>query len=139
MGDASERMTACATPVAFVSRPFCFRRVPRRLKLIPLTECRGVRKLIHQGEPMTKAAKRNHKSKSHGGHKQDPLVQSAVKLIDKAASLLKEGVVTGADKTAGARHAMKLKASSLVHKASLQLQDAIEEGAAALRKGLKKL
>ena len=88
---------------------------------------------------MTKAAKRNQKSKSHGDHKRDPLVLSAVKLIDKAASLLKEGVITGADKTAGARHAMKLKASTLVKKASVQLQEAIEGGATALRKGLKKL
>jgi hypothetical protein len=88
---------------------------------------------------MTKAAKVSRKSKNRGGDKRDPLVQSAVKLIDKAASLLKEGVITGADKTAEARHAMKLKASSLVNKASVQLQDAIKEGATALRKGLKKL
>ncbi len=88
---------------------------------------------------MTKAATSSRKSKGRGDQKRDPLVQSAVKLIDKAASLLKEGVITGADKTAGARHAMKLKASSLVNKASAQLQEAIAEGATALRKGLKKL
>lgn len=88
---------------------------------------------------MTTGARKTRNSKSRGGHKQEPLVQSAVQLIDKAASLLKEGVIAGADKTAGARHAMKVKASALVRKASVQLQHAIEEGATALRKGLRKL
>lgn len=88
---------------------------------------------------MTTGSRKTRKSKGHADHKQEPLVQSAVQLIDKAAALLKEGVITGADKTAGARHAVKVKASSLVRKASLQLQHAIEDGAAALRKGLRKL
>ena len=85
---------------------------------------------------MTKTAKRTHKSK---GHEREPLVQSAVKLIDQAASLLKEGVIASAGKTAKSRHAMKVKASSLVNQASVKLTHAIQKGATAVRKGLKKL
>ncbi|OHE76396.1 MAG: hypothetical protein A2107_09525 [Verrucomicrobia bacterium GWF2_62_7] len=88
---------------------------------------------------MAKAAKKSSKSKRPAADNKDPLVQSAVKLIDQAASLLKEGVITSAGKTARARHAMKVKASSLVNQASDKLTDAIQEGAAAFRKGLKKL
>ena len=88
---------------------------------------------------MAKASKKSTKTKKPAAGNKDPLVQSAVKLIDQAASLLKEGVITSAGKTAKARHAMKVKASSLVNQASNKLLDAIEEGAASLRKGLKKL
>ena len=85
---------------------------------------------------MTKTAKTSRKSK---GHEREPLVQSAVKLIDQAASLLKEGVIASAGKTAKSRHAMKVKASSLVNQASDKLTDAIRDGSTALRKGLTKL
>lgn len=88
---------------------------------------------------MAKAAKKSSKSKRPTADNKDPLVQSAVRLIDQAASLLKEGVITSAGKTAKARHAMKVKASLLVNQASDKLTDAIQEGAAAFRKGLKKL
>lgn len=88
---------------------------------------------------MAKAAKKSSKSKRPATGNKDPLVQSAVRLIDQAASLLKEGVITSAGKTAQARHAMKVKASLLVNQASDKLTDAIQEGAAAFRKGLKKL
>ena len=85
---------------------------------------------------MTTTAKKSRKSK---GHQREPLVQSAVKLIDQAASLLKEGVITSAGKTAKSRHAMKVKASLLVNQASAKLSHAIQKGATAVRKGLKKL
>jgi gamma-glutamyl phosphate reductase len=87
---------------------------------------------------MAKASKKSGKAKSPAVNK-DPLVQSALKLIDQAATLLKDGVITSAGKTAKARYAMKVKASSLVNRASDKLTDAIQEGAATLRKGLKKL
>ena len=87
---------------------------------------------------MAKTAKKSGKAKSSAGSK-DPLVQSAVKLIDQAAALLKDGVIAGAGSTAKARHAVKVKASSLVNQASIKLTDAIEEGATALRKGLRNL
>ncbi|MBI5687051.1 MAG: hypothetical protein HZC54_18430 [Verrucomicrobia bacterium] len=88
---------------------------------------------------MAKAAKKSGKAKSPAAGNKDPLVQSAVKLIDQAAALLKDGVITSAGQTAKARHAMKVKASSLVNQASVKLTNAIEEGAASLRKGLKNL
>ena len=88
---------------------------------------------------MAKATKKSGGAKSAARASKEPLVQSAIKLIDQAAGLLKEGVVTGADKTAAARHAMKVKASSLVNQASDKLTDAIRDGSTALRKGLTKL
>ena len=88
---------------------------------------------------MAKAAKKSGKAKSPAAGSKDPLVQSALKLIDQAATLLKDGVIAGAGQTAKARHAMKVKASSLVNQASVKLTDAIEEGTSALRKGLKNL
>ncbi|MBI5820536.1 MAG: hypothetical protein HZA88_16335 [Verrucomicrobia bacterium] len=88
---------------------------------------------------MAKAAKKSGKTKHSAACNKDPLVQSAVKLIDQAAALLKDGVITSAGKTAKARHAMKVKASALVNQASVKLTDAIDQGAAALRKGLKNL
>lgn len=88
---------------------------------------------------MAKATKRSVKAKNPAAGSKDPLVQSAVKLIDQAATLLKDGVTASAGKTAKARHAMKVKASLLVNQASVKLTNAIDEGAAALRKGLKNL
>lgn len=87
---------------------------------------------------MAKASKKSGKAKNPAGNK-DPLVQSAIKLIDRAAALLKDGVVASAGRTAKTRHAVKVKASSLVSQASVKLTDAIEEGTAALRKGLRHL
>ena len=88
---------------------------------------------------MAKAARKSGTAKRATGGSKDPLVQSAVKLIDQAASLLKDGVIASAGKTAAARHAMKVKASSLVSQAADKLTDAIKDGSAALRKGLTKL
>jgi gamma-glutamyl phosphate reductase len=88
---------------------------------------------------MAKAAKKCSKAQRPAAGSNDPLVQSAIKLIDQAASLLKDGVITSAGKTVKARHAVKVKASALVNQASAKLTDAIEQGATALRKGLKNL
>lgn len=88
---------------------------------------------------MAKAARKSGTAKRTASASKDPLVQSAVKLIDQAAALLKDGVITGAGKTAATRHAMKVKASSLVNQASDKLTEAIQHGASALRKGLTKL
>ncbi len=88
---------------------------------------------------MAKAAKKSSTTKHTASASKDPLVQSAVKLIDQAAALLKDGVVTGAGKTASVRHAAKVKASALVSQASDKLTEAIQQGATAIRKGLTKL
>jgi hypothetical protein len=88
---------------------------------------------------MAKATRKSGSAKRTARQTKDPLVQSAVKLIDQAATLLKDGVITGADKTAATRHAMKVKASSLVGQAADKLAQAIQDGASALRKGLTKL
>ncbi|MBI4023940.1 MAG: hypothetical protein HY360_03105 [Verrucomicrobia bacterium] len=87
---------------------------------------------------MAACTKKSSKSKSYCPES-DPLVNSAVKLIDQAASLLKRGILTGAEKSADTRHTVKVKASHLVNEASEKLQDAIDKGASTLRKGLRKL
>ena len=67
------------------------------------------------------------------------LADSAVKLIDQAASLLKKGVLTGAEKSVVARQNAKKKAMSLVNKATKELDKALKEGSNVLRKGIRKL
>lgn len=88
---------------------------------------------------MAATAKKTNKEKTSAAGANDPLIQSAVKLIDQAATLLKDGLVIGAGKSAEARHAIKVKASSLVTQASGKLTDAIQQGANDLNKRLKKL
>ena len=88
---------------------------------------------------MTVRSHQRRKSGCDGRTVRDPLVQSALKLIDQAAGLLKKGVVVGAGGSAEVRHRMKLRASTLVGRAAEQLQDAIGQGAAALRKKIRKL
>ena len=88
---------------------------------------------------MAKATKKTNTPKTSTAGVNDPLVQSAVKLIDQAATLLKDGVIVGAGKSAEARHAIKVKASALVTQASGKLTDAIQQGADVLNKRLRKL
>ncbi len=83
----------------------------------------------------TKRASKRTREKSNA----DAFSHSALKLIDQAASLLKQGVKVGAKQGASVHQEVKKKALSLVNAATRHLNKAIERGSGSIRKGLRKL
>lgn len=69
----------------------------------------------------------------------DNLTEQALKFVDEAAALLRTGIREGAKTTAHSREVAKKKAHRLLDQASTSLSHAIEGGASALQKILKKL
>lgn len=69
----------------------------------------------------------------------DNLTEQALKFVDEAAALLRTGIREGAKTTAHSREVAKKKAHRLLDQASSSLSQAIEDGASALQKILKKL
>jgi hypothetical protein len=67
------------------------------------------------------------------------LAEQALKLVDQAASVLREGIRTGASTTAKSRIAAKKKANSLLDKASSNLSKAIHHGSDSLQKLIGKI
>lgn len=67
------------------------------------------------------------------------LAEQALKLVDQAASVLREGIRTGASTTAKSRIAAKKKANDLLDKASSNLTKAIHHGNDSLQKLLGKI
>jgi len=59
------------------------------------------------------------------GGREHKLAEQALKLVDQAASVLRDGIRTGASTTAKSRIAAKKKANSLLEKASTNLTKAI--------------
>ena len=69
----------------------------------------------------------------------DNLAEQALKFVDEAAALLRHGIREGAKTTSQSRAAAKTKAHHLLGRASTSLSQAIEDGASALQKILKKM
>jgi hypothetical protein len=67
------------------------------------------------------------------------LAEQALKFVDQAASVLREGIRTGASTTAKNRIAAKKKANDLLDKASSNLTKAIHHGNDSLQKLLGKI
>ena len=67
------------------------------------------------------------------------MTESALKLVDEAAALLRKGISTSADTSEKARLEARKKAHSLIDKASESLSDLLDESASVLRKVAKKL
>jgi len=78
------------------------------------------------------------KSKAYGP-RETAAANSALKLVDEAAALLRKGVRTGADTTEKARHEAKQKAHSLINQASSTLSDLLSGGTSALRSVINKI
>ena len=75
-------------------------------------------------------------AKSSGdGHISEP----ALKLIDKAAALLKKAIVKGEEESIEGRKLLKKKALSFVDFANERLTTAIHEGSSAVKKGVRKI
>ncbi len=69
----------------------------------------------------------------------DPLSKSALKLIDQASDMLKRSVVAGSKQTVKGRQALKKRAYTLLHTATRRLNNAIDQGSRAIRKGLSRM
>ena len=67
------------------------------------------------------------------------LAEQALKLVDEAAAVLRDGIRTGAATTAKSRIAAKKKASTLLDKASTNLSKAIHHSTSALQDLLGKV
>ena len=67
------------------------------------------------------------------------LAEQALKLVDEASSILRNGIREGAATTAKSRIAAKKKAHDLLGKASLQLTKALDESTSALQKIIEKI
>lgn len=69
----------------------------------------------------------------------DKIAANALKLIDQAAELLREGVITGTSQSSHVRHAARKKAQKLIEKAHSSLGEALDTGTSALYKMLGKI
>jgi len=67
------------------------------------------------------------------------LAEQALKFVDEAAAVLRDGIRTGAATTARSRIAAKKKASTLLDKASTNLSKAIHHGSSTLQDLLGKI
>ena len=67
------------------------------------------------------------------------LAEQALKFVDQAAAVLRDGIRTGAATTAKSRIAAKKKASTLLDKASTNLSKAIHHGSSTLQDLLGKI
>ena len=65
--------------------------------------------------------------------------ESALKLIDKAASLLKKAVISGEQQTAEGRKIVKRNALSFLDIANDRLTQAIKDGTDLAKKGVRKI
>lgn len=73
------------------------------------------------------------------GPREQKLASSALKLVDQAAALLRQGIRTSANTSEKARLETKQRAHTLLTKASSSLSDALNEGSSTLHKLIGKL
>lgn len=86
------------------------------------------------------AAKKPAAQKSQAyGPRETAIANSALKLVDEAASLLRKGIRTGASTSEKSRHEAKQKAHTLLNKASSSLGDLLSGGTSALRSVINKI
>lgn len=90
--------------------------------------------------PVSKAKKAPAKSKKASPqHVEDVLTKEALKLVDEAAGLLRQGIKTSQKTTSKAREAAHKKAHTLLGKATRHLDDALKNSSSFLRKAINKL
>jgi hypothetical protein len=85
------------------------------------------------------APKKSAPAKNSSAPTQDKLTKDALKLVDKASSLLRKGIKTGSKATHEARTALHQEAHSLLGQASTNLDHALKSGASFLRKAISKI
>lgn len=90
--------------------------------------------------PKKKAAKRKTVKQSRpAGPREQKLANNALKLVDQAASILRQGIRTSANTTEKARHEAKQKAHNLLNRASDTLGDILSGGTSTLRNVINRI
>ena len=77
--------------------------------------------------------------KSAAGAREEALANEALKLVDKAAALLRKGIRSSAETTQKARIDAKHEAHGLLNKASSVLGDLLNQSASTLHKVIEKI
>jgi len=102
----------------------------------PVAKPSAKKTTVKSGRPAAKAVK---KKSSPVGPREDKLEANALKLIDQAAKLLRDGIRTGAKTTEKSRLKAKQEAHSLLSKASSSLGDLLSGSTSILRKAINKI
>lgn len=84
--------------------------------------------------PARKTAQKKTTRKSSPTSREKQVADSALRLVDEAASLLRKGISTSANSSEKARFAAKKKAHTLLNKASISLSEVLDQGTSVLRK-----
>jgi hypothetical protein len=79
------------------------------------------------------------KKASPAGPREEAIANEALKLVDKAAGLLRKAIRESADTSRTTRLKAKHQAHSLLNKASSALSDALSESASTLHKVINKI
>lgn len=84
--------------------------------------------------PKKKAAERKTVKQAHpAGPREQKLANNALKLVDQAAAILRQGIRSSANTTEKARHEAKQRASGLLNRASDTLSDVLSGSTSTLR------
>ena len=86
-----------------------------------------------------KAASQSAAAKKSAGAREEALANEALKLVDKAAALLRKGIRSSAETTQKARIDAKHEAHGLLNKASSVLGDLLNQSASTLHKVIEKI
>jgi len=92
--------------------------------------------------PVKKAAPKKPapaKTSQPAGPREKEIADSALKLVDQAAALLRKGIHASADTSEKARLEAKQKAHALLNKASASLSDLLGGSTSVLRKVINKI
>ena len=89
--------------------------------------------------PKTANSRTTAAKKSTAGPREEALATEALKLVDKAAALLRKGIRSGAETTHKTRLEAKQQAHGLLNKASSVLDDLLTESASTLHKVINKI
>ena len=91
-------------------------------------------------KPAPKTARsRTTKKPAPAGPREEALANDALKLVDKAAALLRKGIRSGAETTHKTRLEAKHQAHGLLTKASSVLGDLLSESTSTLHKVINKI
>lgn len=94
------------------------------------------RTTVKSGRPTLKAVK---KKSTSVGPRENELETNALKLVDQAAKILRDGIRTGAKTSEKSRLRAKQEAHSLLNKASTSLDDLLSGSTSILRRVINKI
>ena len=94
---------------------------------------------VQKSTPTASKPKKSAPRAKPAGPREEKLANSALKLVDEAASLLRKGIKTTADVSDKNREAARKRAHGLLTKAASSLGGLLDTGTSALHKAISKL